>query len=282
MRKSVVCLFACALALGVIGCGAAPEDESGQPLAQVQQAVTHDELASLQGTYALRSAVATIEQISLPGMGDQQRSLFVSYGYATLSLENEALVLREYFCRADSRTSSPAKSSIGDKAMEAIPHLPIPLEITKTQEGALQVYRPFVVIPLGANLADPNEPLPTTMNDPRLVDIDGDGKPGMTAEIKLLFIRAKVYAARRENYDFTMVRNPQGHLVGTTVDKGEMSVVGASLSMFAKNVPSSQDPDLSKSTVVMIPMESTSKVSCKTITSKMEKLFPNYPLPTKI
>lgn len=51
----------------------------------------------------------------------------------------------------------------------------------------------------GARLADPvRDPLPTSPDDPRVVDQDGDGKPGITVPLRILgLISGEVYAVQR-------------------------------------------------------------------------------------
>jgi len=51
----------------------------------------------------------------------------------------------------------------------------------------------------GASLADPvNDPLPTTADDPRVFDQDGDGNPGITVRVTILgLISGEVYAVQR-------------------------------------------------------------------------------------
>jgi len=51
----------------------------------------------------------------------------------------------------------------------------------------------------GARLADPlNDALPTTADDPRVFDQDGDGKPGITVRVNILgLISGQVYAVQR-------------------------------------------------------------------------------------
>ncbi|HNR24197.1 MAG TPA: hypothetical protein PKG50_02020 [Candidatus Bipolaricaulis anaerobius] len=51
----------------------------------------------------------------------------------------------------------------------------------------------------GARLADPvSDPLPTTADDPRMFDQDGDGQPGITVRVRVLgLISGEVYVVQR-------------------------------------------------------------------------------------
>ncbi len=104
--------------------------------------------------------------------------------------------------------------------------------------------RPWVTTVNGAVLADPlNDPLPTSPDDPRVVDQDGDGKPGLTVRITIIgFISGEVYVVQRD----------RSRLVGTVVSAdaidgllewtSEQSVLGASSSAFLGGTAARLDP----------------------------------------
>jgi len=76
------------------------------------------------------------------------------------------------------------------------------VERTATLEATAdgwQFVEPWPIQVHGARLADPvNDPLPTTADDPRVFDQDGDGKPGITVRVKILgLISGEVYAVQR-------------------------------------------------------------------------------------
>jgi hypothetical protein len=104
--------------------------------------------------------------------------------------------------------------------------------------------RPWVTTVNGAVLADPvNDPLPTSADDPRVVDQDRDGKPGLTVHITIIgFISGEVYVVQRD----------RSRLVGTVVSAdaidglvewtSEQSVLGASSSAFLGGTAARLDP----------------------------------------
>lgn len=77
---------------------------------------------------------------------------------------------------------------------------------------------PAIVI--GAELADPNDPLPTEGDDPRVRDDDGDGNPGVTIHNSA---QGEQYSASR-----TRVTSLVGQVVDSDAIDGEQSAVGES------------------------------------------------------
>ena len=104
--------------------------------------------------------------------------------------------------------------------------------------------RPWVTSVKGARLDDPeNDPLPTQSDDPRVVDQDGDGKPGLTVHVSVMgLIEGDVYVVQRD----------RSRLVGTVVSAdaaegllewtSEQSTLGASSSFFLSGAAARPDP----------------------------------------
>jgi len=105
----------------------------------------------------------------------------------------------------------------------------------------------------GARLANPEEDrLPTNPNDPRVVDQDGDGFPGMTIRVTVLgFVDGAAYVVQRVRY----------RLLGTVVDADtvrgtidwstEQVVLAASTPLLRVDAPSRPHPDSSRSAFLM-------------------------------
>ncbi|MCK6546097.1 hypothetical protein L6R52_09525 [Myxococcota bacterium] len=98
----------------------------------------------------------------------------------------------------------------------------------------------------GATLADPkNDPLPTTPEDPRLVDGDRDGKPGLTVEVAG-FVSGKIQVVQRGGQAFSgLVRSPE------LVEGGvrwwtEQQILGADPDVLKNGPTPVPDPDSAK------------------------------------
>lgn len=96
----------------------------------------------------------------------------------------------------------------------------------------------------GCRLADPvNDPLPTSADDPRVFDQDGDGNPGLTVRVSILGIAAgEVYVVQRVRYRLSgMVVTPD-RIEGLIEWKNDQVTLDATSSFLEANTNSHPDP----------------------------------------
>ncbi len=128
---------------------------------------------------------------------------------------------------------------------------------------------PEFVIANGVILADLNlESLPNTADDPRVVDLDSDGKPGFTVKIRVFgLIPGETYVVQRLRQSY------RGTLVGEDLVRGTISWVdeqvtlGASASFFLLSGKGRPDPDPNRSFFVM------RRISGSETCTELSKLF---------
>lgn len=111
-------------------------------------------------------------------------------------------------------------------------------------EAGTRFVRPWVTSVNGARLADPeNDLLPIQADDPRVVDQDGDGKPGLTVRIVLMgLIHGEVYVVQRDRSRLVGVVTSPDAVDGLVEWTSEQSVLGASSSIFLGGAPARLDP----------------------------------------
>ncbi len=88
----------------------------------------------------------------------------------------------------------------------------------------------------GAVLDDPGQDLlPTAIGDPRIIDQDGDGHPGMTVEVDLLgLIRGQVYVVQRIRYRLIGLVERGGDSISGRIEwEDEQVVIGATSFLLA-------------------------------------------------
>ena len=104
-----------------------------------------------------------------------------------------------------------------------------PVEVSGTP-GSLRIRRPATPTPVGIELENPaTDKLPADPKDPRIVDADGDGKPGITVTVKIGdSFSGELYLARREIFAYDLVQKDADTLAGTVKDNSEQLVIGAS------------------------------------------------------
>lgn len=208
---------------------------------------------------------------------DVLKTLIISYGFNDFTEVDGQIVDQSSFCFSEQRTDQPIKTSLSDAATRAIQPPPAVLEID-TVDGVLRVRRPPTPTPVGIRLEDPfNDPLPTDPNDPRIVDDDGDGKPGLTVTIEVTpeFI-GELYIARREIFAFEAFLTEPDLMTGVVTDDSEQLVLGASDPVFASSPANwGQYPDLTKSPIILQRVDES--WDCERLAAERDNLFPPTP-----
>jgi hypothetical protein len=208
---------------------------------------------------------------------DVLKTLIISYGFNDFTEVDGEIVDQGSFCFSEQRTDQPIRTSLSDAATQAIRPPPVTVEVD-TVDGVLRVRRPPTPTPVGIRLDDPFvESLPTDPADPRIVDDDGDGKPGLTVTIEVTpeFV-GELYIARREIFAYEAFLTEPDLLTGVVTDDSEQLVIGASDPVFASS-PANwvQDPDLTKSPIILRRVDET--WDCARLAAERDTLFPPTP-----
>ncbi len=157
------------------------------------------------------------------------KTMIVSYGFTNFTVEDGKLIEAEQFCTADQVSDQAIETAISDAGTQAIKPVSTPVEVSGTA-GSLQIRRPATPTPVGIELENPaTDKLPADPKDPRIVDADGDGKPGITVTVKIGdSFSGELYLARREIFAYDLVQKDADTLTGTVKDNSEQLVIGAS------------------------------------------------------
>jgi hypothetical protein len=125
----------------------------------------------------------------------------------------------------------------------------------------------------GVDLVDPlNDLLPTTADDPRVIDQDGDGHPGMTVFITGMMDGAAYVVQRNlRTLDGTFVSDDR--IEGLVDWNQEQNVIDSDNEILAANPPSSiTDPDPEKSPFVAVRIPED--WDCASLLARQDELFP--------
>jgi hypothetical protein len=122
-----------------------------------------------------------------------------------------------------------------------------------------------------------NTPLPKSIapDDPRLVDHDLDGKPGVTAHIDMAGTPEEIYIARREIFEFEIRPAGKGVLQGVVHDSSEQVIIDATNPILKIQLEWLQDEDLSRSPIVLVPVDDS--YDCEKLKAERDALFPPNP-----
>jgi hypothetical protein len=204
-------------------------------------------------------------------------SSIISFGFNDFSIVDGELVDQASFCFSEQRTNQPITTSISDAATQAIKPPSTPVEVEEV-DGVLTIRRPATPTPVGIRLADPvNDRLPTDPADPRIVDDDGDGNPGVTVKIKVTDdFGGELYIARREIFAYDAALVSPDRLEGTVDDHSEQLVIGASDPVFATSKAQwVQRADRSLSPIVLVRVDDS--WDCERLAAERATLLPPTP-----
>ncbi len=205
------------------------------------------------------------------------KTLIVSYGFNDFTEVDGEIVDTARFCFSEQLTDQPIETELSDAATQAIkpPSTSVDVDVV---DGALRIRRPATPTPVGIRLDDPaNETLPTDPDDPRIVDDDGDGRPGITVSIRVgEDLAGELYIARREIFAYEAFLVEPDLLSGTVTDDSEQLVIGASDPIFAgSGADWVQYPDLSKSPIILARVGAD--WDCDRLAAERDRLFPPTP-----
>lgn len=150
----------------------------------------------LTGTWAVMQVTSDI--VVYPFVGEKTRSTTLIL-LVEMVQEGQKVAVRETHCLADiDDGTAMVTTGIPEAFLRSLGVVERTATLQATVDGWWFV-EPWPTEVHGARLADPvNDPLPTTADDPRVVDQDGDGKPGITVKVTALgLISGEVYAVQR-------------------------------------------------------------------------------------
>ncbi len=204
------------------------------------------------------------------------KTLIISYGFNDFTAVDGELIDQGSFCFSEQRTDQPIETSLSDEATQAIQPPPAPVTVEEIDD-TLRITRPATPTPVGIELDDPaNEPLPTDPNDPRIVDDDGDGNPGITVDIRVSDeLTGELYIARREIFAYQAYLTDPDTLQGTVTDDSEQLVIGASDPVFDMATEWVQYADLDKSPIILKRVDED--WDCDRLAAERDALFPPTP-----
>lgn len=215
-----------------------------------------DPLPSLAGTWAEVQVYSEILPFPIVGQ-------ITNTNTATLRVEIEqsasSLVLQDRYCRI---TVKSANLLVSMEIPEALLCLLIKGPGTAALEASpsgVSFVRPWQTRTSGLLLERPDdEPLPESAADPRVIDEDGDGHPGVTVRLRVLgVIEGEVYLVQRMRYRLVGTVVSPDRIEGYLEWRSERVVLGASSPLFVGDWSGTPDPDPAKSTFVLQRIDPT-------------------------
>ena len=224
----------------------------------------------LSGDWAMvQVLVATAD---LPVVGSLWIDTIVG-AFTHVTQSGSSLILQDRYCFTDASPSTLLfRTNIADTVMHSIQPEPRTATLTLSDCGVGLTQDWYTEI-RGAILANPeNEPLPSDLDDPRLVDLEGDGHPGMTIQASILgLFTGEGYAVQRYRYRLTGTVVDADTIIGLIDWTSEQTVLAATNPLFMETFSDDTDPDPAKHQFVMIRVDES--WTCETLREKLPTLL---------
>ncbi len=227
--------------------------------AQAADTLTPEREAQVLGTYAQRLVFSNISELPIVG---KSRTVANSDRIVQLVKDGDAYKLLERSCRLSVVSDGPLKVSFSDRSIQALAPTVSTVTLQDSEEG-LVITRPAQAEIIGAKLNAESEALPLKDSDPRVVDADQDGKPGLTATAEAGPLKGQLYIIQRSISSYEAREQEAGVFAGLLQDSTEQVVVGTSsflLNAAKGKLALTPDPDPTQSRVLLIKAADT--ISC--------------------
>ncbi len=155
------------------------------------------------------------------------------------------LILQDAYCFTDIEVSTDLfATDIPDATMRAIRSGPRRAELRREADATWLMHDWHTEV-RGAVLDDPvHDPLPTSRSDPRIVDTDGDGQPGITLSAELVgLFGGDTYAVQRFRYRLEGKLVDEDTIVGYVEWSSEQEIVWASDALLMTPFTEEMHPD---------------------------------------
>ncbi len=249
----------------LVGCGGEGASWGSDARALTAAEVT----ATVPGVYAERTVVVTLDKAE--GQAESE-TVGTYYNLNRIEAVDGKLVSSSSSCRGLVQSKGIASLSISDAVTQMIPPLVGELSVAEGSAGAV-IRRAETISLVSVKLEDPwNDPLPTDGKDARILDVDQDGNPGISIDIKVFGFKGKIFVIRREHNRWEASPSTNGGFAGLITDASEQQVIGANPSMFNVKMTSKPHPDASRSTVTLVRLPAD--LTCDEYIAKLSTIFP--------
>lgn len=219
-------------------CAALPTSARASP------AAAGAELPDFQGAWA--QAQVTAAEVEVPVLG-WLTSETVALSLLRVQQRGAELEIAEEVCSLHTESPTPMVRTVYPRALLGAFSGHNKRAVLQRAGGRVRYLEPRQVRVSGALLASPEEEaLPTDPADPRVVDADGDGGPGITVEVEGV-LSGRIFLVQRGFAELDgWVRAP-GVVQGRITWEAEDVVLGATRDLLAKAPPKRPHPDPERS-----------------------------------
>ncbi len=204
----------------------------------------------LSGRWALVEVMPAIS--SLPIFGDVELTT-ISTALVDVEQEGTRLVLHDIYCFTDVQMNPPVvETRVPERFISSLHPAPRAAALEES-DGGWAFLQSFVTEIRGAILADPeHDPLPVDPFDPRVVDQDGDGHPGLTVSVAVAgLVTGDTYVVQRLRFALAGRIVDPDTIVGSIDWSSEQNVLAASDALLQMPTAYRPHPDAARHVFVM-------------------------------
>ena len=137
-------------------------------------------------------------------------------------------------------------------------------KLALASDGTWVLTFPRLVETAGAVLASDSDPLPTAVDDPKVIDEDGDGHPGITVGLSGQSFSGDLYSVQKQMTSITAIAVAQDRVEGALEYSSLQNVLSSNppnlVALYPQNQPPASDPVLCNSGFAMVRIASAGTV----------------------
>lgn len=194
------------------------------------------EEGALAGRFGLASTCADLANVPLLG---EQVGGGMTFTLVDRSWDGQAYAQTNTLCRVVNFEVAGLASAVDEETARSVP--PISMSLTLDHRtGAVSSPKFFEMWAVGE--LGPDDPMPTSPDDPRFYDMEADGKPGATVKTSGL-VTGELYFAQRKALTLDGVVRGPDEMLGLVVHKKEATVIDATDELLLSQTERAQHPD---------------------------------------
>lgn len=221
----------------------------------------------VSGRWAQKQVTTSVSEIPIVGQVETE-----TIAYILLDIEQDGprLKITSEVCTIDIDSEIKKVRSVIPKSMvEAIGVTKRRARLERKKDGGVRFFQPRHTDLLGVKLDEKDASLPTEPDDPRVVDADDDGKPGVTVLIRGV-IDGAVYVVQR-SWSILRGTATEKKIDGAVTWKTEQEVLDASSALLNSNPDAKPHPNRDRH--YFRSTKIGSKSTCRDILEKRGSLF---------
>lgn len=286
-RRAIALVLGGAILLATFALWVLPGSESGDadrtaeradtgPATDVQEPTDTDifavdavESVELSGTWAAKSVQTSVTDIPVVGEVEAET---ITHRRITLEQRGATVELRSELCKsAIQSNSSSVRTVIPDAYIDSAEVQERDAALQLGDRGRLRMRVPRTCGVRGAELSDPAEDeLPTEPDDSRVVDGDGDGRPGVTIRVEGT-ISGRMSLVQRGCDAYEGIVRSRDRIRGTVEWSTEQEVLAANSMLLRGKTAAKPHPNPERSWFVMTRV--TESATCEEIVERSAELF---------